>query len=87
MSDSRFHLKVTFEVYGQEFKWEASLNWSAGLGECDERIAQWFADSYDTAYTKFQTAHFMAEAERRQQTEEAAEREQLARLRKKYPDA
>ena len=87
MSDSRFHLKVTFEVYGKEFKWEPSLNWSAEPGECDERIAQWFADCYDTAYAEFQTKQFEADTERRQKEEEAAEREQLARLRKKYPDA
>jgi hypothetical protein len=87
MSDSRFHLKVTFEVYGREFKWAPSLNWSAAPGECDERISRWFADSYGTAYAEFQTKQFEADTERRQRAEEAAEREQLARLRKKYPDA
>ena len=86
MSDSRFHLKVTFNVYGREFNWAPSLNWSAGTGECDERIARWFADNYDTAHAEFQAAQFMADMDRRQQAEEAAEREQLASLRKKYPD-
>lgn len=87
MSDSRFHLKVTFEVYGKEFKWEPSLNWSAAPGECDERIAGWFADCYNTAYAEFQTAQREADAERRKKADEAAERAQLARLRAKYPDA
>ena len=78
---------MTFEVYGREFKWEPSLNWSAEPGECDERISRWFADSYSAAYEEFQDALYKADAERRNKAAEAAEREQLARLRKKYPDA
>lgn len=87
MSDSRFHLKLTFEVYGREFRWAPSLNWSAGPGECDERIARWFADSYDKAYAEFQAAQFMADCERRKKAEEAEERAHLARLLKKYQNA
>jgi hypothetical protein len=87
MSDSRFHLKVTFEVYGREFKWEPSLNWSAAPGECDERIARWFADNYAQAYDEFQEHNYRAQADQRKKAEKAAELEQLARLRKKYPDA
>lgn len=87
MSDSRFHLKVTFEVYGKEFKWKPSLNWSSGPDECDERISKWFADRYREAYAEFQEAHYETDLERRKEAGEEAEREQLARLRNKYPYA
>lgn len=87
MSDSRFHLKGEFEVYGKKFKLDQSLNWSADPGQCDERISQWFATCYEEAYAKYQAAQYEADAERRKAAEEDAEREQLARLRKKYPDA
>jgi hypothetical protein len=54
MGDSRFHLKVTFEVYGKEFTWAPSLNWTAEPGECDNRISSWFADCYENALSEFQ---------------------------------
>jgi hypothetical protein len=85
MSDSRFHLNVTFEVYGREFKWYTSLNWTASPGECDERIINWFVDNYDNAYDDFQAALLIEKTESHKRTEELAEREQLARLLKKYP--
>jgi len=87
ISDRKIYLEVKFEVYGKVFEWKPCLNWSAEEGECDERIMCWFADCYDKAYADYQAAQFMADTERCQQAEEAAEREQLARLRKKYPDA
>lgn len=87
MSDSRFHLKGKFEVYGKRFEMDQSLNWSAEPGQCDERISQWFATCYEEAYSEFQARNYRAEAKQRKKDEEAAEREQLARLRKKYPDA
>jgi hypothetical protein len=87
MSDSRFHLKGEFEVYGKRFKLDQSLNWSADPGQCDGRISQWFAACYGEAYSEFQEHNCRADAELRKKVEEAEEREQLARLRNKYPDA
>ena len=87
MSDSRFHLKGEFEVYGKTFKLDQSLNWSAEPGQCDERISGWFASCYEVAYTEFQEHNYLVLAAQRKMIEEADEREQLARLRRKYPDA
>lgn len=87
MSDSRFHLKVTFEIYGQEFTWQPSLNWSASPGECDERIVAWFVESHDKAYADFCEYNQQQDAARRAAAVEAEERAQLAALLKKYPDA
>lgn len=84
MSDSRFHLKVVFEVYGKEFEWDSSLNWSAEPGECDERISGWFSSCYENAYAEFQDFCYRADAENRKKAEELAERAELARLSAKY---
>jgi hypothetical protein len=58
MSDSRFHLKVKFEVYGKKFTSDSSLNWNAEPGECDERISSWFANIYEQAYIEFREAQY-----------------------------
>jgi len=87
MSDSRFHLKVEFEVYGKRFKWAPSLNWSADSGCCDDRISEWFAQCYSEAYAEFQESLYLADAQQRRQAQESAERAQLVLLREKYPDA
>ena len=87
MSDKRFHLTVTFEVYGKQFNWAPDLNWSAEPCECDARISNWFADCYELAYDEFHTAKYEAEADQRMKDNETSEREQLSRLRAKYPDA
>ena len=49
MSDSRFHLKVEFEVYGKKFEWNPSLNWQGSPSECDQRITDWFVECYESA--------------------------------------
>lgn len=86
MSDSRFHLKAKFEIYGQSFEWDPSLNWSAHDGGCDERITNWFISCHDAARLKFCEATAAADENRRTQHEEQLERAQLSRLRQKYPD-
>jgi hypothetical protein len=84
MSDSRFYLKATFEVYGKVFSCDTSLNWSGADEECDERIASWFVDCYNKAYAEFQWNQSEIKAEMQNKAEELAEREQLAKLLKKY---
>lgn len=85
--DSRFHLKAEFEIYGRVFVWKSSLNWTAEPGECDPRIAEWFAQCYDSARAKHEQwrAEFTAAAEA--EIVERSERAELKRLRDKYPDA
>lgn len=84
MSDSRFHLKVKFEVYGKTFEWSPSLNWCAEPGACDGRISDWFASRYNEAYSDFQESIVQSNFEREQQELEKRERAELARLQAKY---
>ncbi len=83
MSDSRFNLKVKFDIYDDNFEWEASLNWCADCGEIDRRIAEWFIECHDAARAKWDEKYWNAEADR----EKKEELKELTRLREKYPDA
>ena len=52
--DSRFRLKIAyFTIYGQQFEWDCSLNWTAEPGRIDERIENWFLHAHDNAYAKW----------------------------------
>ena len=85
--DSRFHLKAKFSIYGEDYDWDASLNWSAEPGEIDGRITEWLLDCHDKARMKYDERNF--EARERLEAEETKARElaDLERLKAKYPDA
>lgn len=53
MSDSRFKIKAEFTIYGQTYKWDASLNWFSMEGAIDRRITEFFLRSHDDAYAKY----------------------------------
>lgn len=81
MSDHRFHINVKFSIYGEDFDWDASLNWAPDNNTgVDVRITDFFANCYAKARSGYETYRDMKDAEEilRQ------EREQLARLKAKY---
>lgn len=50
--ESRFHLKVNFQIYEKKFKWDCSLDWfSEDETEIDQRITDWFLACYNEAYS------------------------------------
>lgn len=81
MSDHRFEIDVKFSIYGEDFEWDASLNWAPDYYTgVDKRITDWFANCYAKArsgYNSYQDMRAAEDTERR-------EREQLARLKEKY---
>ena len=85
--DSRFSLKAKFCIYGEEYEWECSLNWSAEPDEIDRRIAEWFLECHDKAYAKWQAEIYERQSEQRAAETKARELDELKRLRCKYPDA
>lgn len=87
MSDSRFHLKVEFQIYGEKFEWDSSLNWFSTNGECDERIAEWFVSCHDAAKVAYEHENMVANAKRKKKQTELDELTQLAALKLKYPTA
>lgn len=84
MSDSRFHLKVKFEIYGQEFEWNPSLNYFDRGDGMDDRIFSWFVDCYNQAYDKYQEANDEARRLAEERDRERQERAELDRLKAKY---
>lgn len=87
MSDSRFHLKVDFEIYGQKFNWNPSLNYFDRGDGMDDRIFQWFVDCYNEAHDKYQDAIYEADRINREKATERVERAEFERLKAKYGDA
>lgn len=83
MSDHRFEIDVKFSIYGEDFEWDASLNWATNGEEIDPRITEWFANCYAKARGGYDTYTEM----RRAEDSERHEREQLARLKAKYEPA
>ena len=86
MSDSRFHLKIEFDIYGEKYKWEPSLNYFDRGDGMDDRIFSWFVDCYEKAYSKYQDSMHDRRIEQETDDEAQRERTELARLRTKYPD-
>ncbi len=85
MSDSRCHIKVEFSVYGKDYKWDASINYSPGVGgEVDERISGWFESRYADAYRDWSADMRRDAAKRIAEETERREREELRRLALKY---
>jgi hypothetical protein len=80
--DSRFELDVKFEIYGEKYEWNCSLNWSAESGRIDERIHDWFLECHDKAYSKWELKNFEYRADK----EKELEIQQLKRLKEKYPE-
>lgn len=82
MSDHRFQIDVKFSIYGEDFEWDASLNWDryGSIEGCDPRIVEWFANKYAQARSGYDSYVEMQRAEE----QERRERGQLARLKAKY---
>lgn len=55
MSDSKASVKISFSIYGKDFKQEWWINWQDSDGRgMDERVAQWFEECYHKAYAAYQ---------------------------------
>ena len=87
MSDSRFLLKVEFEIYGSRYTWAPSLNYSDNGDGMDDRITEFFETSYRDAYGKVQSNNCEADRRTCEAKQKADDLATLAALREKYPDA
>lgn len=85
--DSRFRLKVQFEIYGLSRTWDCSLNWTAEPGEIDHRITDWFLSVHDAGYADYLDRIEQYRKERDADLIRQTELAELRRLQSKYPDA
>lgn len=87
MGDHRCHFKASFSMHGIKDTCDMYINWSPDSDGVDRRITEWINGLASRAMAKW---HEGVEADRLERTKgerEAAEREELARLKAKYePD-
>jgi hypothetical protein len=83
--DSRFHLKIEFEIYDRRYPWDCSLNWTADPGHIDRRITEWFLKSYEDAHDANMRKMAKLANEKFELEREGRERAELKRLKAKYP--
>lgn len=87
MGDSRASVKIEFSIYGKDFKYDGSINWSPyNEYGVDTRIVEWFEECHRVARAHYDEQIYEAQAEKRNLAEENAEKAELARLKAKYPD-
>lgn len=85
MGDSRFRLKVNFSIYGEDYEWDASLNWSEDSDTgVDHNIVEWFRESYRDAHYKYLEDARKANSEHEKKETGKKERALLAHLKTKY---
>ncbi len=89
MGDHRASVKIEFSIYGEKYTMDSWINWSVGgqhVREVDDRVIEFFQNSYLDARDKWEEAS--GEADRRRKEEaEAVERAEYERLKKKFePD-
>lgn len=83
--DSRFHLKLTFKIYGKVFPWDCSLNWTSDSDyEIDRRITDFFLRAHDEAKQAWDAEMEVDRLLKDEEHREARERSELARLLEKY---
>ncbi len=87
MSDSRFHLEVKFDVYGKTFNWKPSLNWYDNGDGIDQRIVDWFRESYNDALWDFEEGMRKWQKEETERLAAEKERKEYARLKAKFEGA
>jgi hypothetical protein len=85
VSEHKASIKVEFSIYGETYKTDSWINWSVGgeVYEIDDRVLNFFRDSYLDARGKYDEASGEADRKRAAETERL-EREELARLKAKY---
>lgn len=87
MGDHRPKITCYFEMHGHkadfDFGW---CNWSPNSDGIDQRIVDWFREQAAIAISKWSNEIWEQQAERRRIETEEKEREELARLKAKYPN-
>jgi hypothetical protein len=84
MGDLRADIKIKMNLWGHNYKTDMWINyWDDGDGN-DQRVKDFFAESYRDAYSKYQTFIYDSQAKERKASEKKAELAQLKRLKEKY---
>jgi hypothetical protein len=80
MGDMRASIRLVFRIHGKVYKQDLWINYSPDSDGVDERIKEFFRESWDDSLHVYDAIIAAYEAEER----ERREREELARLTAKY---
>lgn len=86
MGDHRADIKIKFSMYGEVKKADMWINWSPHDSECsgiDQRVLDFFREAYNEMYGTYMDQVF-EHAQIEQEKQEAEERKEYERLRKKF---
>jgi hypothetical protein len=87
MGDHRCTIKIEFSIHDKTYKSDMNVNYFADDDGCDERVKEFFRESWNDAYARYSadvTAYLLSRDRREL---EQKERGELERLKAKYPDA
>lgn len=87
MGDHRASIKIEFSMYGETKKADMWINWSGTSSECsdvDQRVIDFFRESWTAMYDKFMEAEWREVRKREAREAEERERKELERLKAKY---
>lgn len=92
MGDHRASVKIEFDFHGKVHKMDSWINWTpwADSAECegvDDRVVEFFREATREGMATYHEALYALEAREKRTEMEKREREELARLKAKYPDA
>lgn len=88
MGDHRFDCEITFRFHDKTYKFGPCwLNYASGeVDGLDDRILTFFRDAYEDGMARYAAACRAEESERNKARIECRERDELARLKAKYPE-
>jgi hypothetical protein len=87
MGDHRAEVKIEFTIHGKTYKGHWGwINWFPSTGGCDERIIEWFGESWDDASARYDQMIWERGREAREKEEEEQDRKEYARLKEKFEE-
>lgn len=83
MSDDKASIKIEFQIYGEKFVADMWINYD-GYNDVDDRVLEFFRDSYRQARAKYDARTFEAERAEREERMRVQERATYEMLKKKF---
>lgn len=65
MADQRAYIKIEFHMHGKAYKTEFDINYFDNGHGFDDRVEEWFRQTYNTAQASYEVAHRVGYPDRR----------------------
>lgn len=84
MGDHRADIKLEMTAHGKTYKHEMYINYFDNGSGCDDRIIEWFAQSWADAMSRYDAQMAEYYESERKAKEDEADRREYARLQAKF---